>query len=178
MIRRFISVVGGVALGLAASQFPEYSQQYEQRLGGAVDELRVIVEKFDASAAESGLTRQQALDAYEETGNTFLTLQGQDVGATIARYDRLETQLKALENANFVSRITDFARYYDADIGARALDSYNPAVPVTTEGFTYAGVGVLFGYTLFALLGWTGSRTVRRWRERRRMRSGKPDFKT
>ena len=51
MIRRLISIVGGVGLGLVASQFPEYAQQYEQRLGGAVDELRVFVEKFDASAA-------------------------------------------------------------------------------------------------------------------------------
>ena len=28
------------ALGVCFSQFPEYAQQYEQRLGGAVDELQ------------------------------------------------------------------------------------------------------------------------------------------
>jgi hypothetical protein len=169
MLRRLISVFGGVALGLAASQFPEFSQQYEQRLGGAVDELRAIVEKFDASAARAGLTRTQALETYPETGNTFLTQQGEDVSATVERYDRLEIQLMALKDANIVTRVTDFALYYDPEVGARALDSYSPAVPVTSEGFFYAAFGVLVGYVLFAMLGWAGARTFRRRRSRIRI---------
>ncbi|MCK4862479.1 MAG: DUF2937 family protein, partial [Rhodobacteraceae bacterium] len=35
-------IVGAVALGVSMSQFPEFTQQYQQRLGGAVDELRII----------------------------------------------------------------------------------------------------------------------------------------
>jgi hypothetical protein len=167
MIGRLISMAGGVVFGLMASQFPEFAQQYEQRLGGAVDELRAFVETFDNTAAQVGLTRQQALDTYVATDNQFLNLRGTDVATTIERYDRLETQLQALENANIVTRVTDLARYYDSGIAARALESYNPAVPVTAEGFAYAGVGVLVGYFLFAGLGWTGTRSYRRWRHRR-----------
>jgi hypothetical protein len=40
-MRRSLSLLGGLGLGLALSQFPEYAQQYTQRLGGAVDELRI-----------------------------------------------------------------------------------------------------------------------------------------
>ena len=39
-MRRALSVLGGLALGFGFAQFPEYAQQYEQRLGGAVDEVR------------------------------------------------------------------------------------------------------------------------------------------
>ena len=43
-------MIGGLALGVVLSQFPEYAQQYTQRLGGAVDELRIITEDFDRAA--------------------------------------------------------------------------------------------------------------------------------
>ncbi len=171
MIRRLISIAGGVALGVAASQFPEFAQQYQQRLGGAVDELHAFVEKFDASAQSAGLTRKQALSTYAQTGNGFLTHRGEDVGQTIARYDRLETQLTALENANIVTRVTDMALYYDPDVAEGALETYKPAVPVTPEGFIYAGTGLVVGYLLFAALGWAGARPFRR-RRRREERGG------
>ena len=49
-MRRMIAGIGGLALAIVLSQFPEYAQQYTQRLGGAVDELRVITEDFDRAA--------------------------------------------------------------------------------------------------------------------------------
>jgi len=63
-MRRTLATLGGLALGFAFSQFPEYAQQYEQRLGGAVDELRIIVDDFDADARKFGLTRPEALQHY------------------------------------------------------------------------------------------------------------------
>ncbi len=51
-MRRTLGLAGGLVLGIILSQFPEYAQQYTQRLGGAVDELRVITEDFDRDAAE------------------------------------------------------------------------------------------------------------------------------
>ena len=60
MIRALI-LAGGVAGAAGLSQFPEYSQQYNQRLAGAVDELSHVVADFDASAAAEGLSREAAL---------------------------------------------------------------------------------------------------------------------
>jgi len=53
-MRRTLGILGGLALGLTLSQFPEYAQQYVQRLGGAVDELRIIVEDFDRAPPRRG----------------------------------------------------------------------------------------------------------------------------
>ena len=75
-MRRSLGLVGGLALGVALSQFPEYAQQYTQRLGGAVDELRVITSDFDRAAAQSGLTREQALARYQQSPDQFLTGRG------------------------------------------------------------------------------------------------------
>ena len=60
-MRRTLGIVGGLALGLCLSQFPEYAQQYTQRLGGAVDELRIITSEFEVAAREAGLTLEQAI---------------------------------------------------------------------------------------------------------------------
>ena len=61
MLSKVITLAGGVAGAASFSQFPEFSQQYIQRMGGAVDELTRFVAEFDADAAELGLSRQAAL---------------------------------------------------------------------------------------------------------------------
>ena len=53
-----------LALGFAValSQFPAFSDQYVQRLGGQADALQKVAAEFDASADRAGLTRQAALE--------------------------------------------------------------------------------------------------------------------
>ena len=58
---RLLAFIGGLGGAVSLSQFPEFSQQYLQRLAGAVDELQVIVETFDADAKGANLTRDEAL---------------------------------------------------------------------------------------------------------------------
>src|SRR4051812_31978800 len=60
-IARTLGLAFGLAGGLAASRGPEFAQQYRQRLGGAVDELRRVVERFDADAQGAGHTREGAI---------------------------------------------------------------------------------------------------------------------
>ena len=57
---RILAMAGGLAGAMALSQFPEFSQQYMQRMAGAVDELRGVVLAFDQSASQAGLTRAEA----------------------------------------------------------------------------------------------------------------------
>ena len=65
MIARTIALVVALTLGFALSQAPEIAQQYRQRLGGAVDELRRIVLRFDEDSARSGFDRAGALAVME-----------------------------------------------------------------------------------------------------------------
>lgn len=151
-MRRSLSVLGGLALGLMFSQFPEYAQQYTQRLGGAVDELRIIAEDFDRAAATAGLTRVEALGRYAGSADTFLVDRGLSMAATIARYEHLSAMLRRIQGANAIERFTLLPDYLDTDIGARALENFRPAVPVTVEGFAYAGGGFLLGYAALSAI--------------------------
>lgn len=153
-MRRILSIFGGLALGLALSQFPEYAQQYLQRLGGAVDELRIIADDFDHAATTAGLTRTEALGRYAGSADTFLVDRGLSMAATIARYEHLSAMLQRLQGANAIERFTLLPDFLDTDIGARALENFQPAVPATMEGLAYAGGGLLLGYAaLSAIIG-------------------------
>lgn len=153
-MRRTLAIIGGLALGLCFSQFPEYAQQYEQRLGGAVDELKSIVADFDKDATRFGLTRQQALERYAVSPDDFLVARGTSMEATLTRYTKLNTMLTDLQNAGPLERVVHLGDYLDTDVGGRALEAYKPAVPVTMEGFAWGLAGWVIGYLLvYPLLG-------------------------
>ena len=61
MIGRILGVSFGLLGAASFSQLPEFTQQYTQRLGGAVDELVHFVAEFDTDAAQTGLSRVEAL---------------------------------------------------------------------------------------------------------------------
>ena len=138
--------------GLLTSQSPEFTQQYRQRLGGAVDELQRVVADFERDAARSNMTVEEALQNYEQSGENFLADRGISMTRTFARFDRLETQRERLEEAPAVTRPVEMLRRADREVMQRAWQDYEPALPLTPAGFLYAAVGFIAGW-LFAGFG-------------------------
>lgn len=56
----FINTIAGLC-ALLCSQLPEFIQQYYERLGGVVEELRRIVRQFDEDSKRSGYEQWAAL---------------------------------------------------------------------------------------------------------------------
>lgn len=166
---RILTLVAGLAGAAGLSQFPEFSQQYLQRLAGRVDELAVFVADFDASAEGVGLSRDQALDAL--TGGPFQEARQTDMRATIARYDRLGADLAALRGASVVQRVLQPQRFTDPEIAQAAWQDFKPAVPVTATGLGFAAAGFVAGggvlAFVLALLRWPFRRLRRQRAERR-----------
>lgn len=156
---QILNLGGGAILLVAASQFPEYSQQYVQRLGGAVDELRLVAGDFDKSAQKVGLTREQALASM--TGNAFQKARQDDMIRTFTRLDRLEGDLQTLRDAGPFNRLANVTRLSDQGIAARAWQDFRPAVPLTIDGFLFAMGGFFAGFGLFRGLGALFSRRKR-----------------
>jgi hypothetical protein len=148
-MRRTLAFIVGILSAALFGQFPEYAQQYEQRLGGAVDELRIIAADFDRAAESAGLTRQAALERYGATGDEFVAGRGVAMARVFLRLEELSATLAEVSGASGWERFRNLPRYLDTEIGGRTLEAYRPAVPVTVEGVAYAGAGLLLGY-LFA----------------------------
>jgi hypothetical protein len=145
-----IASIAGLGLAVVLSQFPEYAQQYAQRLGGAVDELRVITEEFDRAAEAGGLDRVEALERYNASNDEFLAGRGTSMTATFQRFEQLSATLRQIEGAGAIERLQSLPAYLDSDIGQRTLAAYKPAVPVTIEGVLYAGFGFIAGYLVLS----------------------------
>lgn len=151
MLARAITLAGGLAGAAGLSQFPEFSQQYVQRLGGAVDELTRVVEEFDADAAENGLARSEALVDLAQ-GGTMGAARAETMAGTITRRDRLADDLQQLQTAGPFTRASMAARFSDPDIATRALENYKPALPITFEGAAFAATGLVLGLAAMTVL--------------------------
>ncbi|WP_264210217.1 DUF2937 family protein [Leisingera thetidis] len=151
MLARVLTLAGGTCGGTACSQFPEFSQQYLQRLGGAVDELGRIAAGFDADAAALGLSRQQALAELAD-GGRMGGLRAQTMSDVLSRFDRLQGDLAALQDLAPLQRVLNLARFTDPEVAAAAWDSFRPAIPVSPDGLAFAAGGVLAGLLAAALL--------------------------
>lgn len=150
MIFRAMILAGGLAGAAGMSQFPEFSQQYVQRLGGAVDELARVAADFDASAAALGLSRAAALE--QMRGTDFVAARRADMERTFARHDQLSADLAALRGAGPFSRAYLAGHLADSDLAARTWADFRPALPLTFEGMSFAAVGALAGWSAVAVL--------------------------
>lgn len=144
-IRTFV-IAASLCGAMAAAQFPAYSQQYMQRLGGAVDALALVIADFDASAASLGMTRQDALS--QMRGSPFIEARRTDMERTFARHARLSTDLAALEGHGPFMRAYHAAHFTDKDIATGAWEAFEPALPLSFASLLFA----LFGFGATALV--------------------------
>ena len=142
-IARIVAFSLGLLGGVVASQGPEFAQQYRQRLGGAVDELRQIVQRFDTDAQFSGETRESAITRLRSNADDFVTRQGAAMQANVERLGRLESHRTAMMEAGSFSRIALMVRDGDTDILEAVSRDFEPALPVTEEGILSAAAGFI-----------------------------------
>ena len=125
LFRRLAVAIALIVAGLA-SQAPEFVQQYGQRLGGAIDELRSIVARFDQEATNQSLTRDQGIARLESNPDPLAQGRGRDMQGTVARLASLERQRDAFAVAGPLSRYTVFAEDFDGPSRGRHLCGFLP----------------------------------------------------
>lgn len=157
--------IGCVALGLAAaSQLPEFAQQYRQRLGGAIEELQSVVADFDQDAAAFGLSRDDALTRLRNSAEALPRARGVTMARTIERYENLLVQRQAMESADPLVRPIHILSYPDQRILAGTWQIFEPAVPLTPAGILWGAFGGLLAGGVARLP--VGAARLRRRRKR------------
>ena len=167
MIGRVLALAIGLFSGLVASQAPEFAQQYRQRIGGAIDELRRVMSRFDENAQASGLSREQAIQRLESQTDPVARGQGPAMAEIGDRLIRLERQRDAAAEAGPFVRIAALAKGFDPALARATYVDFEPAWPATAEGLVTGAAGFLLGWVALLLV----ARGVRRlsprnWRRR------------
>jgi hypothetical protein len=139
LLDRILCVVGAVLF----SQFPEFMQQYLQRLEGHLDEARLVVDRFRDAAAQSGMTLEQLAAGAAQNPDPSMGKLGAVISAASARVNELAGADAAIRGATIFTKPFVFLAHMDRGIARATLSIYRPAVPTTAEGFAYAAVGIL-----------------------------------
>jgi hypothetical protein len=148
-----LSFAFAVVAAVAASQLPEFAQQYRQRLGGAIDELSREVVQFDVEAEAASLTPEGAIDRLRQNSDSLAHKRGDAMVYTIDRLGRLQHQRDSFASAGPLLRVVVMMRDFDVPIAARAFENFEPAVPTTSESFICMAIGFFAGGGLIRLLG-------------------------
>jgi hypothetical protein len=148
MILKTFTLIGGMFGAAIFSQFPEFTQQYMQRMGGQIDALDVVLKDFDASADKASMTREQALASMG--GTTFLENRRTDMRKTITRFEGLLNDRQQLSNASPLQRLIMPQHMRDGALGKATYDDFRPALPLSVEGAVSAGGGYVAGWSLIA----------------------------
>lgn len=152
--------VVAAAFAACLSQFPAFSDQYVQRLGGQVDALTRVVAEFDSSARQAGLGRDQALA--DLSGSAFREAHQTNMRQTFVRLDRARTDLQMLRLASPLERMALPHRLRDTETLTATWGDFRPAMPLTAAGLWAAGIGFGLGWLLCLL-----PRLIRRRRDDR-----------
>lgn len=138
---RIVAFGLGILGGITASQGPEYSQQYRQRLGGAIDELQRVIARFDADAQVNGETQDSAITRLRSNPDDLVSRQGVAMQGNVERLGRLQAHREAMMEAGPFARVALMLRDGDQDVMQAAYRDFEPAVPVTEEGLLSTALG-------------------------------------
>ena len=147
---RVLCLIAGLFGAAGLSQFPEFSQQYLQRLGGYVDALADQLMEFDAVALEAGYGREEMLQQMAQTP----PMDGQAAmwRRTVLRHAQLSDDLTALRNASPTARLMMPQRVADTDLARAVWADFRPGMPLTGAGAIAAGTGFVVGWAVLAVL--------------------------
>ena len=163
MLVRRLAVAIGLLCGLIGSQLPEFAQQYRQRLGGALDELNRTIAQFDSETAAQSLTRGQGVDQLKSNPETLARERGVAIEENIDRANRLARQQEAFQRGGPLTRLVTLIGNFDPATATKAIEDFEPAVPITFEAFVIAGIALALGWGATHLCAWP---IRRRWRAR------------
>ena len=145
MLKRPIRLLAALAGAVLLSQFPAFYDQYLQRLGGRLDQARIESARIVEAARQENLSLAAYIEVFLRNADSPVRRQGRVMQAQYAELVRLESDFAALREAPIAARPLRFASHANKDIAVKALEDYQPAVPLGLEGMSYALAGFLGG---------------------------------
>lgn len=157
--RGTLKFIDGLADRLAAatgafllSQFPQFYGQYLQRLGGHLDEARLIVEQYTKAASLLNLSLEQYISEHLQAGSAVFVSTGEVIENLVLRYEALSRSYQALHEAGLYHRWLVFLKEADWQIAAATWQNFVPGMPTTLEGLLYGLSGLLLGWGAYTFL--------------------------
>jgi hypothetical protein len=145
-----ILLIGFALAGLlAASQIPGYVQEYEQRLGGARDEVTRLLAEFSAIAERSGTDLAAYAERLTGNGDPSISATGHEIFALSEREDRMTAHAEALAISSRFMKPVVLVRDGDREIIGAAWTAYHHTLTLDPE---FGAIGLGVGWFIFIIL--------------------------
>jgi hypothetical protein len=101
------------------------------------------------------------LKRLEDNSDPLARERGEDMGKAVARAERLNEQIQAMNSSGPLMRLYVVATSFDSKIAQSTLDNYEPAEPLSVGALTAGGLAALWGWAATRLIAWPFSRRSR-----------------
>jgi len=148
ILDRAISVAGA----LIFIQIPSFLVQYQQRLGGHVDELAILIKKYKIAAADNSRTVEEYIGLHLQSDVKEFVSTGKIMSENIERYTDLSTALKSLSESKGVVKFYSFIKDIDFDIFKAALKNFTPGITFSFDTVLYGAAGIIIFMSIYLII--------------------------
>lgn len=149
MLHEVTAIILVLAVGFALSQLPRFVQEYEQRLGGTLQEASRELEAFRTNAETAGLPFNEYVRRHLDSPDPAIQATGRTIRDLVVRVAELRGRAEALAAASKFTKPVVLAQTYDPGL-ARA--TWKQFVITATFDPAFGAIGIVLGWLLNALL--------------------------
>lgn len=147
---RDIVLIGFALAGLfAASQIPGYVQEYEQRLGGARDEVTRLLSEFSAIAKRSGTDLSAYATHLASNDDPSISATGLEIMALGERESQMAIHAELLAASSRFMKPVVLAREGDREIISATWKTYHHTLTLDPE---FGAIGLGVGWFVYIIL--------------------------
>lgn len=148
ILDRVISAAGA----LIFIQIPAFIVQYQQRLGGHVDELALLIKRYKSAAADNSRTIDEYIGLHLQSDVKEFVSTGKIMSENMERFTDLSTALKSLTESKGIVKVFSFVKDLEFDIFKAAYKNFVPGLSFTYDTLLYGAGGVLIFMTVYFII--------------------------
>lgn len=148
LLDRIISVTGAIVF----AQLPAFIVQYQQRLGGHVDELKHLIDRYKSYAASNNRSLEEYINIHLQSTVKEFASTGQLMTENLTRFNELSKALKELADSTGLVRLFMFFKNIDLDIYRGTMKNFVPGITFSTDAVLYGITGVIIFMSIYLFI--------------------------
>jgi hypothetical protein len=148
LLDRVIAAAGAIIF----IQIPSFLVQYQQRLGGHVDELSSLIRKYRVAAAQNGRTLEEYIGLHLQSEVKEFVSTGRIMTENLERLTGLSEALKSISESGGILKFFSFLKNFDIEIFRSALKNFVPGLTFSLDSLLYGAAGIIFFMTIYFVI--------------------------
>jgi len=148
ILDRAVSAAGA----LVFIQVPAFIVQYQQRLGGHVDELAHLIRKYKSAAADNSRTVEEYIGLHLQSDVKEFVSTGRIMTENMDRFTDLSSALKSLTESKGLIKFFHFIKDIDIDIFKAAFKNFVPGISFQIDTILYGAMGIIFFMSIYFVI--------------------------